>query len=106
MESLETVTSIKKISFVFFAILGSAHLLSGSLLSVNLLRPHASLLTRMLFTPFLLASVAYAYGVLKEYLLLNGRKGKVLDYVFLGIGILALFGSLFVEFYFPDSVSE
>lgn len=105
MESLETVTSIKKISFAFFALLGSAHLLFGGLFSANLLMPNSSLLMRVLFTPFLLASIAYSYGVLKEHLLMNGRKGRALDYVFLGVGILALVGSLFVEFYFPDKAS-
>ncbi len=59
-------------------------------------------MSRVLFAPFLLVSLCYVYTVIKEHMLINGKKGKAIDYVFLGIGIFALIGSLFIEFYFPD----
>lgn len=102
MESLEMVSYMRKISFFFFVVMGFAHFLFGMLWTSGIFQENALLITRLLFAPFLLASISYAYTVVKEHSLQNGHGGKVLDYLFLGLGIIALIGSLFIEFYFPD----
>jgi hypothetical protein len=102
MDSLDTVTYMKRISFFFFAILGVAHFMFGMFATSGFFGDTGLLVTRLLYTPFLLASITYAYTILKEHLLINGKKGKALDYVFLILGVSALVFALFLEVYYPD----
>lgn len=102
MFDLETTASIKKISFVFFAVLGITHFLAGAMAGQNVNLPASDIVMRISFLPFVLASLVYLFGILKESQLKRGKIGKILEYTFAGvIGIVTL-SFFFLEFYFTD----
>lgn len=102
MFDLEAISFIKKISFVFFALLGATHFVSGAMVSQNLNLPASDIIMRISFLPFGLASLVYVFSIIKEYQLKRGRIEKNLEYTFAALICIAVVTFFFLEFYFID----
>lgn len=102
---MELYDHLRKISFLFFGIIGLVHFLTG-LLYVNGYFPRTSLLVnRVLFIPFVLASLSYFFSNAKCHLIEYGKTSKIWDYIFLSMGIVIFLSFLTLEFLFSDSSS-
>ena len=100
---MELYDQIRKTSFVFFFLFGIVHFLAG-LVFVNGYFPlQSGLINRILFIPFVVATLAYAYANLKHHLLELGKSPKWLDISLLSLGILIFVGLLALEFLVKDS---
>lgn len=106
MFDLEATAFIKKISFVFFAVLGITHFLSGAMASQNVNLPASDVVMRISFLPFVLASLVYLFGILKENQLKRGKIGKILEYTFAGAVGIVIISFFFLEFYFKDNIPQ
>ncbi|MFH1298395.1 MAG: hypothetical protein ABII07_01085 [Patescibacteria group bacterium] len=98
----KTLENINKISFLFFAILGTTHILSMLMLANNCLPQAANLLFRTLDLPFLLSTLIYGGSALQLSLRKIGLHGKILSLILI-ILLSAIFAlTLYLNFFFPD----
>lgn len=100
---MELFDQIRRISFVFFIIVGISHFLAGFMFINGYAVPVSGLMNRVLFIPFVLATVSYALSNLKYHMLEYGKNSKTLDYTFLTIGILVFLLLLSIELLVVDS---
>lgn len=100
---MELYDQIRRISFVFFLIVGLAHFLSGLFFINGYFVPESGIVNRVLFIPFVLATLTYAFSNLKYHLSELGRDAKWLNYTLIGTGIAVFFGLLVVELFVVDS---
>lgn len=100
---MELYDHIRKISFIFFAILGLAHFLAGLFFVNGYLHETAGLMNRILFIPFVIAALTYTMSNMKYHLVEYGRTGKAWDYTFAAFGIIIFIGLIMIEFLIVDS---
>ena len=100
---MELYDQIRKISFIFFLAVGLAHFLAGLLYVNGYYSPASGIINRVLFIPFVVATLTYAFANLKHHLLEYGKNGKVWDYTFITIGVIIFAALLAIELLVPDS---
>ncbi len=102
---MELTNHLRKISFVFFVGTGLAHFLGG-LLHVNGYGvPFTGFANRILFIPFVLATLMFGLSTLKYNLLQAGKEKTWHNYVFIGIGAVVFLGLLAIELFAIDSAT-
>lgn len=100
---MELYDQIRKISFVFFVIVGLAHFLAGLLFVNSYFVPESGLVNRVLFIPFVLATLTYGLSNFKFHLLEYGKDSKTWNYVFIGFGVTVFLILLAIELLVVDS---
>lgn len=100
---MELFDHLRKISFLFFVIIGLTHFLSGLFYSNGYLIPESGLINRVLFIPFVVALMTYGFSNLKYHLLKTGNISKGIDYALIGVGLFVFLSLLALELLFPDS---
>lgn len=94
---MELYDYIRKISFIFFVILGLAHFVAG-LLYVNGYATQITLtVNRALFIPFVLTGLAYVFSGIKCKF-----NAKWLTFLFIGIAVAVFLGLIAIEIFVPD----
>ena len=73
---MEVFDQIRRISFVFFIIVGLAHFVSGLMFVNGYGVPGSGLVNRVLFIPFIIATLSYGLSNLKYNLSEYGKKFK------------------------------
>lgn len=102
---MELIDHLRKISFVFFMGTGLAHFLSGLLFVNGYGVPLTGFANRILFIPFVLATLMYGLSTLKYNLSQEGKEVPWHNYVFIGIGALVFLGLLAIELFAVDSAT-
>ncbi len=100
---MEVFDQIRRISFVFFIIVGLAHFVSGLMFVNGYGVPGSGLVNRVLFIPFIIATLSYGLSNLKYNLSEYGKNSKTLDYAFIIFGVLIFLILISIEFFVPDS---
>lgn len=100
---MELADQIRKISFVFFIIVGLVHFLAGLFFVNGYLSPASGLVNRVSFIPFVLAAMAYGLANLKCHLLEYGKDSKAWNWAFLSLGVLVFLILVSIEFFVGDS---
>lgn len=100
---MELLDQIRKISFVFFLILGLAHFLAGLMYINGYYVPVSGIINRVLFIPFVLAALTYGLSNLKYRMLELGKDSKVWNYTFIALGIVVFLALLAIELFIIDS---
>lgn len=100
---MELYDQIRKISFIFFVILGLAHFLAGLAYINGYFVPQSGLANRVLFIPFVLSTLSFALSSLKYNLLEYGKNEKWMNYAIVAIGIIVFLGLLAIELFVVDS---
>lgn len=94
---------IRKISLIFFFIIGLAHFLAGLFFINGYFAPQSGLVNRVLFIPFVLSAMCYAFSNIKYHLLENNKDAKWISYVMIGTGLAVFIGLLVIELLVVDS---
>lgn len=100
---MELYDHIRKISFGFFVGLGLTHFLAGFFYINDYFPKEAGLVNRILFIPFVLATLTFALSNLRYRLLEYGKTSKTWEYAFLGFGVAVFLGLLVIELLVADS---
>lgn len=101
-KAMELYDQIRKVSFVFFFILGLAHFLAGLLFVNSYALPASGILNRVLFIPFVLSTLTFALSNFRYYLASFGKTSKKWDWSFIAIGIIVFLSLLAVELFITD----
>ena len=99
---LGPVYNIKKISMIFFAVLGLTHFVSSLMYTEGYFRDITGKVSRISFVPFVLACLFLFYSTVKSNLS-HLENTAWIDYAFLAVGVVLLLGLLAIEFVLPDS---
>lgn len=100
---MELYDHIRRISFVFFVIVGLAHFISGLLYINGHFAPGSALVNRVLFIPFVLVTLTYAWSNLKYHLLSYGKDSKAVTYGTISLGIALFLALISIEFFVADA---
>lgn len=100
---MELLDQIRKISFIFFLILGLAHFLAGLMYINGYYIPASGIVNRVFFIPFVLAAITYGFSNLKYRMLELGKDSKALTYTFIAFGIVIFLVLLAIELFVIDS---
>lgn len=100
---MELYDQIRRISFVFFFLVGLAHFLAGFMFMNGYFVPESGIINRVLFIPFVVATITYAFSNLKYHLLELEKDAKWLNYTLIGIGVAIFLGLLVIELFVVDS---
>ena len=100
---MELYDQIRKISFVFFAVIGLAHFLAGLLFVNGYFTPTSGLVNRVLFIPFVVGTLTYALSNFKYHLLEYGKDSKIWNTAFITLGIIVFATLLAIELLVADS---
>ena len=96
---MSTIENIKKISFIFFAVLGTVHLIAG-LMTVNNLNASLSTgINRILDIPFLISALLYGLSTLRLKLPENNKNITIAMILF---GVLMILIALYLNLAYPD----
>ena len=101
---MELYDQIRRISFVFFFLVGLGHFLAGLFFVNGYFAPESGMVNRVLFIPFVLATLTYAFSNLKYHLAELGKDAKWLNYTLIGSGVAVFLGLLVIELLVVDSV--
>lgn len=102
---MELYDQIRKISFAFFIIVGLVHFLAGFFFINGYFAPESGLVNRVLFIPFVIATLTYGLSNFKYLLLEYGKDSKTWNYVFIGFGVAIFLILLSIELLVVDSPS-
>lgn len=100
---MELYDQIRRISFVFFWGTGLAHFLSGLLYVNGYGAPESGVVNRVLFIPFVVAALTYAFSNLKFHLAENGQEAPWMSYGLAGVGVTVFIILIFIELFVVDS---
>ena len=102
MQLTPLLHNIKKISLIFFIVLGLTHFVSSLMYAEGYSIDITGKVSRISFTPFALACLFLLYSTVKSNLS-HLENTAWIDYAFLAIGVILLLGLLAIEFILPDS---
>jgi hypothetical protein len=97
---VKTAENIKKISLVFFFVLGTAHIIMGMMTANNYLMPVSMIINRVLDIPFAMSGLIYALSGI--YINLPENRHKIAKIAFGILSILILAGLLYINLLIPD----
>ena len=100
---MTTAENIKKVSLVFFIIMGLLHLGSSIMIANKLYLKETIIVNKIMDIPFILTGLAYGFSSLRCTLTDPSEKHKVLDIILIAIIVLALLGLLTLNIFFPDT---
>lgn len=100
---MELFDQIRKVSFIFFLAIGLAHFLAGLAYINGYFLPTSGLVNRILFIPFVLCALSYAFSTFKYHLMEYGKDAKWISYALIGVGVAVFLALLAVELLVPDS---
>jgi hypothetical protein len=98
----QTLINIKKVSLIFFIIVGAVHLGSTGLISNSLYLKQAFILNRTMDIPLVLTGLIYAFSSIRLSLTNPGKTHKFLDILLISIIIIALIGLLVLNLAIPN----
>jgi len=76
---MKNIESIKKVSLIFFIIVGAIHIISTALIINNISLKTAEIINNTLFVPFLVSSLIYGSSSLRLSLFPEHENHKFLD---------------------------
>jgi hypothetical protein len=100
---LKSLENLKKVSLIFFLVIGLAHIISGLLISNNQLLSISGPLNRYLDIPFAITGLIFGFASLTESFEENKRKTPAI--IFGLITFLILVGLLYINILVPDKTS-
>lgn len=99
----DILQTLRQISLIFFFIIGGAHLLSGLLVSQNLLLPVSNLINKVLDIPF--AVIAVVYGLSNIHLQSDNPRRKLYLTLMSMVSLAVLGLLLYITLLIPDRIS-
>jgi len=102
---MELYDQIRKISFIFFMLIGLVHFLSGFFAINGYLPQYSGLANRVLFIPFVLAAMTYAFSNIKFYLAQYNKDSKASSIAVIAVGGAVFLGLLAIEIFVLDSTT-
>ena len=102
MVSIETTKNIQKISLIFFAIIGTAHILSGLFLAKNYFPVQAYIVNRTLDIPFLITSLGYGFASTILHLSPPEKPSAILSVIFAIIALAIIALTMYINLFIPD----
>jgi hypothetical protein len=97
-----TVENIRKVSLVFFIVLGTLHIFSGLMASNNYMMPTSFIMNRVLDIPF--AMSALLYGLSNIYASVHEHHQKIASYIISGIALLVFLVLIYINLLVPDKI--
>jgi uncharacterized membrane protein len=97
---VKTAENIKKISLIFFIILGIVHIVAGMMTANNYFLPASFVINRVLDIPFAMSGLIYALSGI--YVNLPENKHKIAKIAFGILSILILASLLYINLLIPD----
>lgn len=94
--------NIQKVSLVFFAAIGLAHIVSGLFVANGYAIRQANIINQALDIPFIIAAMLYFYSSLKLGLLKAEKYPPVLDTVFVILGFAVIIAIIGINLFLPD----
>ncbi len=102
-KSNDSLRTLRQVSLVFFFIIGLSHILTGLLVSNNLLLPLSNTINRILDIPFALLGVIY--GLSQGRIASNSPNRKYYLILISVITILVLGLLLYINLLIPDKIT-
>jgi len=90
---------IRKISLIFFVVIGLSHFITGLLFVNGYYREITGVTNRVLFIPFVLALFSYLYSGVKS----EENNNSKLAILILIVGLLVIIGTVALEIFLPDA---
>lgn len=100
---MELADHIRKISFIFFIILGLAHFVAGFCFASGYAVNISLIVNRALFIPFIVSTLTYFSANTVWHKLQEGKSARTLTYVLTAICIMVLIGLIALEVFVPDA---
>ncbi len=99
---LQTAQNIKKVSLIFFIVLGIGNLLSGLMMANNNFMPLSLIVNHILEIPFALTALIYGFSSVRSEL--EGDH-KIINIFFIILTLL-IFGALvYINLFLPDKIT-
>jgi len=99
---METLINIKKVSFIFFIVIGIAHIFSSLFVANGLYLKEAIILNKTLDIPFIITSLIYGASSLRISLARKEKSHRMLDAVLAGAIIVIFLGLIAINLFVPD----
>jgi hypothetical protein len=100
---MELYDQMRKISFVFFVVLGIAHFWAGLFFVNGYGLPYSDIVNRVSFIPFVITAGIYVFSHLKCRLIEFNKDAKWVNYAAAGLGAAVFIGLLAIELLMVDS---
>lgn len=100
---MELFDHLRKISFIFFAVTGLVHFIAGLLYVNGYATEVSGVINRVMFIPFVLATLTYGLSNFKYHLLSYGKDSKTWNYIFISGGVVVFIILLAIELLVVDS---
>jgi len=102
IKSNDVLKTLRQISLIFFFIIGSAHLLSGLMISQNMFLPLTNIVNRVLDIPF--AIIGTVFGLSQTRISSDSAFRKPFYIIMIVISLLVLGIMLYINIFLPDKV--
>ncbi|MBI5755003.1 hypothetical protein HZA41_02170 [Candidatus Peregrinibacteria bacterium] len=102
MTSIETTKNIQKVSLIFFAIIGTTHILSGLFLVKNYFPIQAYIINRTLDIPFLITSLGYGFSSAILHLSTPEKPSTILTIIFSLITVSIIGTAIYINLFISD----
>jgi hypothetical protein len=99
---MDTLNNIKKVSLIFFIVIGIAHIGSSLFIANDLLLKESIILNKTLDIPFVITALIYGFSSLRIALARKEKTHRILDAVLIGIIALVFVGLIIINLLVPD----
>ncbi|MBT3865049.1 hypothetical protein HOE67_03225 [Candidatus Peregrinibacteria bacterium] len=99
---MDTLLNIKKVSFIFFAVLGLVHIGSSLFIANTLYLKEAIIINKTLDIPFIITSLIYGFTSLRIALARKEKSHRILDVVLACTVIVTFVGLILINILIPD----
>ena len=99
---MDTIQNIKKVSILFFIVIGTLHIGSSLFISNGLYLKESLILNKILDIPFIITGLIYGTTSLRISLARKEKSHRILDVALAGIIILVFLALIVINLLVPD----
>jgi hypothetical protein len=93
---MQNIENIKKVSLVFFLLIGLTHILSTLMISSDFSLKFAEISSKILLVPFLATALIYGLSSLRIMLFPSELKHRILDTTFIALGVILIASTIVI----------
>jgi len=101
---MDTLNNIKKVSLIFFIVIGIVHIGSSLFIANKLFLKEAIILNKTLDIPFVITALIYGFSSLRISLARKEKTHRILDAVLIGIIVVVFIGLIVINLFVPDII--
>jgi len=99
---METFKNIKKVSILFFIVIGILHIGSSLFIANHMAMKSAMIINKTLDIPFAITGLIYGLSSLRLSLAIEEKPHRILDAVLLGTILVIFIGLILINLLVPD----